>query len=218
MPIALNAKSTYIPTYVSYIHIVNGTDTITKESNLDELTLSESDGMFTITIEHEQVTKEKIKSIKRAKRAAAWAGVSAVMSGVSTAFSKNSLQYMVRSSNTSIAANLADIYKTEAEDRQQMSIAILIDNNTDGELMVNDMERGLTWYIMPRSHFPVLYEDNIMNILFAFPIWLFGKEAFARVVTVTNLYISLCVIHTCMVLFYIYLCVCGCSRNSQGTE
>ncbi len=75
-----------------------------------------------------------------------------------------------------------------------------------------------TWYIMPRSHFPVLYEDNIMNILFAFPIWLFGKEAFARVVTVTNLYISLCVIHTCMVLFYIYLCVCGCSRNSQGTE
>lgn len=60
------------------------------------------------------------------------------------------------------------------------------------------------YYISIKSHHLVIYEGNV---LFRFPIWIFGKDLFTSVVTVTNLYVSFCIIHLCMCLFYIYLCV-----------
>ena len=145
------AKTTYIPTYKSYIHIVNGTDTVSVDGILPELEMAEANGLFTIRFEHEEVTKEKVKDIKRAKRAAGWAGFAAVMSGVSTAFSDNSLQYFIRSTNTRIATDLTTIYAANAENEQILTIELWIDNPTDSELMVNDMERGLTWFILPKQ-------------------------------------------------------------------
>ena len=145
------SKTTYIPTYRSYIHIVNGTDTISVDGNLSELEMAEDGGLFTIRIEHEEVTKEKVKSIKRAKAAAGWAGFAAVLSGVSTAFSNNSLQYYIRSRNERMTMDLATMYAENADNEQTLVIELWIDNPTDSELMVNDMERGLTWYILPKQ-------------------------------------------------------------------
>ena len=88
------AKTTYIPKYRSYIHIVNGSDTVAVSSSMMDLSLADESGLFNIVILHEDVTKEKVKAIKRAKRIAGWATLSAVMSGVSTAFSNNSLEYV----------------------------------------------------------------------------------------------------------------------------
>ena len=104
------SKTTYIPTYRSYIHILNGNDTLSVTNRLITLELSSNNRMFTVRIEHEDVTKEKVKAIKRAKNAAGWATVSAVLSGVSTALSDNNLEYMVRSANTEIAKDIASIY------------------------------------------------------------------------------------------------------------
>ena len=143
------AKTTYIPTYKSYIHIVNNGETVSVAGNLPELPLSDGDGMFRLMVDHEDVTYEKVKAIKRAKRAAGWASFSAVMSGVSTAFSNNSLQYMLRSTNNRLTSELADIYQANSNAEQILSIDLWIDNTTEGELMVNDMERGLTWYVLP---------------------------------------------------------------------
>ena len=145
------AKITYIPSYSNYLHIISGGDTVAVTNNLDTLELVDPEGMFVMMIDQEDVTKEKVKAIKRFKRAAGWAGFAAVMSGVSTAFSSNSLQYMVRSTNTKIATMLADIYTYNANEAQTLEINLWIENTTDGELMVNDMERGLTWYILPRQ-------------------------------------------------------------------
>lgn len=58
------------------------------------------------------------------------------------------------------------------------------------------------YHISIKSHNLVIYEGNI---LFRFPIWIFGKELFISIVTVTNLYVSLCVIHVCICSLYIYL-------------
>ncbi len=60
------------------------------------------------------------------------------------------------------------------------------------------------FYISTRTHDGVIDE---YNTLFRFPIWIFGKESFSRIITVTNLYLSLCVLHICICLFYMYLCV-----------
>ena len=147
--LTLNAKTTYIPTYRSYLHIVNAYDTLAVSNNLDTLELSDPDGIFTLRIDHEDVTKEKVKAIKRKKRAAGWASISAALSGVSIAFSDNVAEYLVRRDNAIIASDIADIYAVNAKVEQVLGIDLWIDNNSEGELMVCDMERGLTWWILP---------------------------------------------------------------------
>ncbi len=147
--ITVIAKTTYIPKYRSYIHIVNGSDTISTTNNLLDLRLDEDNNMFCIYIEHEDVTKEKVKAIKRAKRAAGWATFSAVMSGISTVYSQNSLQYLVRSTNTRIVSQLADIYSENANTEENLLIDMWITNTSVGEIMINEIERGLIWYVRP---------------------------------------------------------------------
>lgn len=58
---------------------------------------------------------------------------------------------MVRSSFTYAAARLASIYSVGVSKEESLDIIVWIDNMTDNELMVCDMERGLTWWIMPRQ-------------------------------------------------------------------
>lgn len=149
--LSVKGKTTYIPSYRSYIHIVNAGDTVSAVSSiLGDLDLSEASGMFNIRIEYEDVTKEKVKAIKRAKRVAGWATASAVLSTVSAAFSSNSLQYLVRSANAQIATQLASFYTANANSEQKLKIEMWIDNTSDGELMINDMERGLMWFVSPQ--------------------------------------------------------------------
>ena len=150
MAVAIQAKTTYIPTYLSYLHIVTDKDTLSTVGNLDTLSLADPGGMFVLRFDHEDVTKEKVKAIKRAKRAAGWATFSAVLGGVSTAFSDNSLQYMIRSNNTRISTDVAAIYNVNAIAEQTLEIEFWIDNTSGHELMVCDMDRGLTWWILPR--------------------------------------------------------------------
>ena len=147
----LQAKTTYIPTYRNYLNIVNGGDTLEVSNNLDTLQLADLEGMFVLRIDQEDVTKEKVKAIKRQKRTAGWATFGAIMSGVSTAFSDNSLEYFTRSTTTQITSKLADIYSTNARAEQILAIDLWIDNMTDDELMVCDMERGLTWWVLPNQ-------------------------------------------------------------------
>lgn len=61
----------------------------------------------------------------------------------------------------------------------------------------------LSWgyfFISNRTHNGVISKSNT---LFRFPIWIFGKEPVTRIITVTNLYLSLCVIHICISLRYL---------------
>ena len=163
--ISVMAKSTYIPKYRTYIHIVDGSDTIVIANYLKDIELKDSRGMFNIAVEHEEVTKEKVKSIKRARRAANLAAFSAVMSGFSTAFSQNRLQYMVRSTNTRIASQLADIYSLNANAEQLLNIDALIENTSSEELIINDMERGLTWYVRPSQSLKIkLNNPEVTNL------------------------------------------------------
>ena len=147
----VSAKTTYIPTYIAYMHIVNKEDTISTTGNLPVLDLASNNNMFTIRVEHELVTKEKIKEIKRKKRAAGWMGFASIMGGISTGLSDNVFDYVVRSSETQYMAYMADIYQANANESQVLEIDIWIDNHFDEEIMVNDMDRGLTWYIQPHE-------------------------------------------------------------------
>ena len=68
--VTIHSKTTYIPTYLSYLHIVTSVDTVAVKNNLDTLELKDPEGMFTMRIDQEDVTSEKVKAIKRMKAAA----------------------------------------------------------------------------------------------------------------------------------------------------
>jgi hypothetical protein len=90
--LSAQAKTTYIPSYRSFIQIKqNDSDSIIAQSNLETLELIAQDHSFSVTIVHENVDKEKVKAIKRAKAAAGWMTFAAIMSGVSAGF--NSAYY-----------------------------------------------------------------------------------------------------------------------------
>ena len=154
--LAIQAKTTYIPTYRSFIQIKqNQNDSVMAQSNLEKLDLMAQDDSFSITILHEDVDKEKVKAIKRAKAAAGWMTFAAVMSGVSAGFNStyynNALTTYIDMRRTENIAVLSGFMHDVAKAEQRLTIDFFIDNLSDGELMVADLARGLTWFIQPHT-------------------------------------------------------------------
>lgn len=66
---SVSAKTTYVPTYWSYLKIFQHEgDSISVQNILGQLESSSLDESFHITIVHEDMTHEKVKAIKRAKK------------------------------------------------------------------------------------------------------------------------------------------------------
>lgn len=150
------AKTTYIPTYRSFIQIKQGlNDSIIAESKLGRLDLTAQDGSFSITLVHEDVDKQKVKEIKRAKAAAGWMTFATLLSGFSAGYDatyyNSSLLTYVEMRRTENYAVLSDILHNNAKGEQRLTIEFFIDNLSSEELMVADIARGLTWYILPHT-------------------------------------------------------------------
>ena len=60
-----------------------------------------------------------------------------------------------------------------------------------------------SFYLFSRDDLGVISQDNI---LFRLPIWITGMGWFTNVITVTRLYISVCLIHLGICLYYLKLC------------
>lgn len=156
LSMTVQAKTTYIPTYRSYIKIVEqGGDPISAESNLEDLELMAKDGSFSITLVHESVDKEKVKEIKRAKAAAGWMTFAAIMAsasaGFNAAYTNNALTTYISMRNAENTALLASFMRDMAKEGERLKIDFFIDNFTEKELVVGDLARGLTWYILPHT-------------------------------------------------------------------
>ena len=149
--VTARAKTTYVPAYMSFIQIAEAGDTIRDNSTGRSLSLRSADGTFQIFVEHEDLSGERIKEIKRAKRAAGWMAVAAVVQGVSAAFSDNALQYTIRSNNTRVISELSAMYAGAAKADQTLAMDIWIENSSGHELLINDTDRGLTWYVQPHE-------------------------------------------------------------------
>lgn len=62
--LVVQAKTTYIPTYRSFIQIKQGlNDSVMAQSNHSKLDLAAQDGSFSITLIHEDVDNQKVKEI-----------------------------------------------------------------------------------------------------------------------------------------------------------
>ena len=154
--LSASSKTTYIPSYWSYLKIYQYEgDSISGQNIFGQLETTSKDGLFRITIVHEDITREKVKAIKRAKAAAGWSVVAAAFSGISASlgsvYYKNSIQTYVNMRHFENSLVLAKILQEEASEEERLSIDYFIDNLSNNELMVSDLERGLTWYILPHS-------------------------------------------------------------------
>lgn len=141
------AETTYLPTYRGYIHIVDGTDTVAVESPLTELALSDTASAFTIHINHELVDEDKVESIKRGKRTQLVMTVTSVVSGVPGGGIFTQLGHMMKKGSAALPVNLSDIYEQNVKSDQVLSINVWIDNTSDEELLINDTDRGLIWFL-----------------------------------------------------------------------
>ena len=120
--------------YRSMIRIEQGNDTIFDTNKKISLELASGDAMFRVSVNHEDMTLEKIKEIKRSKAAAGWMGFAAVMSGVSTGMTRNPFLHTIRMYNTIAISELADIYTFNAEATQILGVEAAIDNTSSEEI------------------------------------------------------------------------------------
>jgi len=156
LSMTVQAKTTYIPTYRSYIKIWElGGDSIMAENKLEDLELMAQDGSFSVTLAHESVDKEKVKEIKRAKSRAGWMTFAAIMAGAAAGFNagytNNALTTYIGMRSAENTAVLASFMNDMAKKGERLKIDFFIDNFTEKELMVGDLARGLTWYILPHT-------------------------------------------------------------------
>ena len=150
------AKTTYIPTYWSYLKIYqHERDSISIQDSLGQTEILSTDGSFRITIVHEDITREKIKTIKRNKAAAGWAIVATMLSSFNAGFDatyyNNSMLTYLDMKRVENSARLSYIMNQKVTNDQRLAIDFFIDNLSDYELVISDQVRGLVWYILPHS-------------------------------------------------------------------
>lgn len=160
--ISVHAKTTYIPTYDNKIIVIeNGQmDSILNQSRI--LHIDSKDNLISCAIVQQVVSEELVKSIKRAKSAAGWAAVAAGFSSASAGYSYGQMQsrrvsgYDVSNyinSREKAAESMATSASAtaQAEELKTLMVDLVVTNNSDKEMLITDMDRGLVWFILPHN-------------------------------------------------------------------
>lgn len=155
--VAMMAKTTYVPTYFTKINVKGSGIEFADSTNQRDYIYSPQDERYSLTILHDSVTKERVKSIKRMKAAAGWATASAILSGASAALNPmnttwDAVHYM---NSVGTMASSTFLHYAAAESASQLEkvpVIVLFQNNTDKEMTISDMNRGLTWYVPAYSY------------------------------------------------------------------
>lgn len=158
--IGSRAKTTYIPTYASFIEIEAGEDKSLEESNRIFSGLVSKDGTFAISIYHEIVDKEKVNAIKHAMNLAGWTAAATIMSGITTmvdaaALPKNYGLLTTNLAKTYSSETLSLLASINATQEKTLSIKCRIDNLSDKEISIADNERGLIWFLRPKTYLDI---------------------------------------------------------------
>lgn len=164
------AKTTYIPTYYAQINVVGADGEFADSTLRRELTYIPKDIRYAITILQDSVTRERVKAIKSAKAASGWAMAASIMSGVSASLnpvrtSWDAVNYMTELGTMQSSAMLSAASASMASDLQKVPVTIHVDNLSDREMVVNDMKRGLTWYIPAKNYIELSVGNPEVNKL-----------------------------------------------------
>lgn len=147
---SLEAKTTFIPHYRSYISLTTDKgEKIEEERTTLTHIVNDPEGRFILSVIHEEMTIDKVKRIKRKANQAKWMSASALLYSVSTLGSGSLASFNARLANARISKMMAGMYAHNAKAEQVLGVEIQVTNTYNREMMVADIERGLVWYVMP---------------------------------------------------------------------
>lgn len=158
--LVVQAKTTYIPTYFSRILMVEDGRMDSAMNHRQMLEMSSGDGLVTCTVVQQVVSEELIRSIKSAKRTAGWLSAMSALAEGGATFSQVQLYRGRRAGgyiggalagqavSDELAASSYDAYGA-ADEMKTLMVDLFVRNNSDKEMMVTDMDRGLVWFVLP---------------------------------------------------------------------
>ena len=172
--LSVNAKTTYIPSYDNKIIIIDEGMIDSIESYRRSLDYTTRDGSITCSIVQQVVTPELVKDIKRMKRAAGWYAAAGVFSAASSGISGAQLStgrgsgydvvnYINSRESTIQSINNSSNASAKAEELMELLIELVVKNNSDKEILVNDMITGQNWFVLPNSwtYISIRKDENI---------------------------------------------------------
>lgn len=196
----VKAANTLIPNYFSYIAIEDGSDIVSDSCIVSELSLQPTDKRFSIAVLQDTVSKDRIKSIKRQRAAYALSVTSAILGAASsvvsvslTPLSAVSALWQSASYSNGLAITGASSYfaiasKQNIAKLKSLPVTILFSNNTEQEMCVNDLNRGLFWFVRPMSVLSVeVGNPETNNFRIAYADYNNPQIAYATIQTVNYL-------------------------------
>ena len=154
------AKTTYIPTYDNRILLIENGEMDSLTNTKPSLVMPSKDRLITCTLAQQVVSEALVREIKRAKSAAGWSMAAAALSSVSEGVAQHQMErgrdkgWAMRSfvdsrelTNSSLAAS-ADA-RAQADDLKTLLLDLVVRNNSQKEMLITDMDRGLVWFVLP---------------------------------------------------------------------
>ena len=156
------SKTTYIPSYANRLILIENGKIDTTENQQRVLSRPSQDGAITCSLVQQVVTPELVKAIKSAKSAAGWAMVAAGFSAASAGYSIGRMNsrpvdgfmvsnYVNAHELTGASLDYSASAMAQAEDLKMLYVDLLVKNDSEKELLITDMDKGLVWFVMPNN-------------------------------------------------------------------
>ena len=171
--IHIQAKTTYIPTYDNRLLLIENGEVDSLTNKAHSLMISSKDGLITCTLAQQVVSQDLVREIKRAKSSAGWAMVAAALSSINEGIAQNQMNngynkgwamknYVDARDNTNASLAASADAKAQAEDLKTLLLDLVIKNNSQKEMLITDMDRGLVWFVLPNCEvrLPLLKDEE----------------------------------------------------------
>lgn len=169
----IQAKTTYIPTYDNRLLLIENGEVDSLTNKAHSLVMSSKDGLITCTLAQQVVSEELVRDIKRAKNAAGWAMVAAALSSASEGMAQSQMNsgynkgwamqnYVDARENTNASLAASADARAQAEDLKTLLLDLVVRNNSQKEMLITDMDRGLVWFVLPNCEvrLPLLKDEE----------------------------------------------------------
>ena len=156
LAVTVSAKREKIPTYLSFVYWIQGTDTLYEENNTLLHESVSPDGTVTIRVRHED-WKNTVTD-KSIARMAPWHAIISRNRGIRAIVhqGKSNTDAMMPMKKVPgkmpNALHINNLSRVSEHYEMPFSSEYMIENNGNQEIVINDLNRGLVWYVPAQSY------------------------------------------------------------------
>lgn len=167
------AATSYIPTYDNRIQMIENGEITSTSNKSHTLVMLSKDGFVTCTLAQQVVSQDLVRDIKKAKNARGWSMVAAALSTASEGMAQSQMNhsrnkgwamqnFVDARENTNASLIKSSESKAQSEDLKTLLLDLVVRNNSQKEMLITDMDRGLLWFILPgcEVRLPLLKDEE----------------------------------------------------------